>query len=145
MYTGQAAGMFNNGTATDYGTTVNSGSAGVGGIGTNAGGRGTGRNIFSNPQGIYNSVRYIQLSTDGRHQRGIARGLNNFNLDSSVGKKMKVGERFQVVFSADVLNVTNRVEFNNPSTSFLNPAAFGVISSQFNRPREIQLGLRIEF
>jgi hypothetical protein len=39
----------------------------------------------------------------------------------------------------------NRVEFADPTLDLRNPAEFGVLSSQFNQPRRIQFGLRVEF
>lgn len=49
------------------------------------------------------------------------------------------------VFTFDMINAFNRVEFNDPGMALRNRAAFGVIASQFDRPRQIQLGLRFEF
>ena len=39
----------------------------------------------------------------------------------------------------------NKVQFGDPSLSLQNPAGFGVISSQVNSPRQIELSLRIDF
>ncbi|MFN0168646.1 MAG: hypothetical protein ACKV22_19650, partial [Bryobacteraceae bacterium] len=82
---------------------------------------------------------------DGRHGRGIARGLKRFNYDASIGKRTAVTERVGLAFSFDMINVLNRVEFADPSTNFFNPAAFGVIAEQWADPRQIQIGLRLEF
>jgi len=49
-----------------------------------------------------------------------------------------------VQFRAEAFNAFNRVQFGNPNTN-INSTAFGVISSQQNMPRNIQLGLRLLF
>jgi hypothetical protein len=56
-----------------------------------------------------------------------------------------VTESVAFLFSADFLNAFNHVVFNDPTLSMQDPASFGVISSQANSPRAIQLGLRLEF
>jgi len=42
------------------------------------------------------------------------------------------------------LNATNTVEFANPNTTLTN-SSFGLITSQVNHPRFLQLGLRVTF
>ena len=72
-------------------------------------------------------------------------------MDVSIGKKTAITERVSTVFSADFFNITNHVDFANPTLDVNNRAAFGVITTQFvpaNRTagsRWIQLGLRVEF
>ncbi len=51
----------------------------------------------------------------------------------------------KTVFSFDMINALNRVEFNDPGMDLRNRGAFGVITSQFASPRQIQLGLRFEY
>jgi len=132
-----------------WGNSVHSPVAGSGGIGTNADPAkgGSGLNLFTDPEAVYKSFRKVLISEDMRSGRGVLRGLPRWNLDFSLGKKTKVTETVQVVFTLDFLNLTNRVEFAYP-TYFLNltrPAEFGVFTSQGNTPRAIQLGFRVEF
>jgi hypothetical protein len=131
----------------DYSTTVNTNSRGQGTVGTSAdpARRGSGMNIFSNPQAVTESVRFIRPGEDGRHGRGFARGLKRWNWDLSIGKKTTITERVKLAMSFDFINVLNRVEFADPSTSFFNPAAFGVITAQWATPRQVQFGFRVEF
>ncbi len=75
----------------------------------------------------------------------LERGLPRWNVDLSLGKRTRITESSQAVFSADFINALNRREFADPGLSLFNPAAFGVITAQFASPRQIQLGLRIEF
>jgi len=49
-----------------------------------------------------------------------------------------------VQFRAEAFNAFNRAQFGVPNTS-INSTAFGVISSQQNSPRNLQLGLRALF
>jgi len=78
-------------------------------------------------------------------QRRVLRGLPRWNVDLSIGKKTAVTESLRMVFSLDLINALNHVEFNDPSLSLTNPAAFGVLTSQFAGPRALQFGLRVEF
>jgi TonB dependent receptor len=72
------------------------------------------------------------------------RGPGTDNFDVSLFKNTHLTERYQLQFRAEAFNVFNRVQFGNPNTN-INSTAFGVISSQQNIPRNIQLGLRLLF
>jgi hypothetical protein len=129
-----------------------SGSNGVGVAGDPAAG-GSGLNLFSNPEAVFNSFRYFKISEDGRGSRGVIRGLPRFTWDLSVAKYTAVTERIGVRFSFDFFNVANHPLFNDPFLNLLDPASFGVINSQpgdpgngdYWTPRRCQFGLRIEF
>ena len=69
-------------------------------------------------------------------------GILNFDL--SVFKNTRVNDRMQVQFRAEAFNAFNRVQFGVPNTS-INSTAFGVITSQQNSPRNLQLALRLMF
>jgi hypothetical protein len=114
-------------------------------IGTNAAGAGSGINAFSNPEAVYNSFRRVEISRDTRVGRGVLRGLPRWNVDLSVGKRTALTEKVSMAISADFTNAFNRVEFGDPNLNFTNPRAFGVLNSQINLPRYIQLGLRFEW
>jgi hypothetical protein len=66
------------------------------------------------------------------------------NWDFALFKDTAVTERVGLQFRAEVFNLANRVQFGNPGTA-LGVAAFGVVSSQVNNPRLIQLALRLHF
>jgi hypothetical protein len=118
------------------------GNVGINGNPTNGG---SGMNLFSNPQEVYNNFRYISLSADKRHGRGILRGIPRWNIDLSLGKKITITEKFRAVITLDALNALNRVEFEDPDLDLRRPANFGVITRQFGSPRTLQFGLRLEF
>ncbi|MCI0628648.1 MAG: carboxypeptidase regulatory-like domain-containing protein [Acidobacteria bacterium] len=118
--------------------------SGSGGIGTN-----NDRNLFSDPEAVFNSFRYPLMTQDTRLGFGDVRGLPRWNVDLSVGKKLTFYERYSVVFNFDMLNVFNHMEFQDPALDIsgitASQSAFGVLDSQFAGPRRIQFGLRVEF
>jgi hypothetical protein len=137
-----------------FGNSVHRGVTGSGGIGANSNPavRGTGLNLFADPQAVFNSFRPVLISQDGRTGRSNpVRGLPFWNLDFSVGKRTNLNERINVVVAADLFNTFNNVNFADPALSLTNRGAFGVITSQFVPPdrisgsRAIQLSLRVEF
>ena len=65
-------------------------------------------------------------------------------LDLSVFKSFRPIERANVEFRAEAFNLTNTPLFNAPGLSF-GSQTFGVVTSQQNGPRQIQLVLKIQF
>jgi len=129
----------------NFGNSVHSGVRPTSGPGSAGGGSGSGLSLFADPAAVFGNFRRIRISEDTRSPRGTMRGLPRWNLDFSVIKKTPVTENVSVLFSLDFLNVFNRVEFADPTLSLLDPSSFGVLSTQFNTPRSIQFGLRVEF
>jgi putative hemolysin len=139
-----------------FGNTVNTDVKGSGGIGVNGdpagASRGSGLNLYSNPEQVFNSFRRVELSRDGRAGRANPlRGMPRWNLDISLGKRTQVTEKLGVTFLADFFNIFNKVDFANPNLDLNDRGSFGVITAQFVPPsrtagsRWIQLGLRIDF
>jgi hypothetical protein len=60
----------------------------------------------------------------------------------SLGKSFLFTERMHLDFRAEAFNLLNRVVFGNP-TNNINSTTFGVISSQANSPRQMQLALKL--
>jgi hypothetical protein len=133
------------------GGTVHDFVRGSNGIGTagDPGLGGTGLNLFGSPEQVYNSFRRINIASDGRQGRGVLRGSSRWQVDLSVGKQTKIGERVKVGFTADFFNVFNHVNFVDPVLNLNNRANFGVVTTQLIaagfRPRAIQFGLRVGF
>jgi hypothetical protein len=73
-----------------------------------------------------------------------ARGPGLFNLDFSIFKTFAIRERIKAQFRAEALNATNTPYFGTPNTT-LTSSSFGLITSQINNPRLIQLGVRVAF
>lgn len=137
-----------------FGNSVNSNVKGSNNIGVNGDPAtgGSGRNLFADPEAVFNSFRRVNVASDGRAGRANPlSGLRRWNLDISLGKKTAIKEGVSLVFALDFFNVFNKVDFNNPSLDLNNQRAFGVITTQFTPPdrvtgsRWIQFGMRVEF
>jgi hypothetical protein len=126
---------------------VHSGVTGSNGVGTNSDPArgGTGLNLFANPETVFRNFRPALISEDGRTGRGALRGLPQWNLNWTIGKETQIAESVRFTLSFDFFNVFNHVIFTDPNLNLQGPANFGVINRQFNSPRSIQVGARIEF
>ena len=78
--------------------------------------------------------------------------LPNVRTPATYGEDFSLFKRFylwsearNLEFRAEFFNVLNRVILGYPSTYLNNPATFGIISSQANTPRVIQLALKLNF
>ncbi|HMF74242.1 MAG TPA: carboxypeptidase regulatory-like domain-containing protein [Bryobacteraceae bacterium] len=65
-------------------------------------------------------------------------------LDMSLFKEIPIHERMHMQFRAEIFNLLNHPQFDAPNTVIGSPQA-GVISSQVNSPRDIQLALKLLF
>jgi hypothetical protein len=66
--------------------------------------------------------------------------------DISLGKDFFLwNEGSRLEFKASAFNIANRVQFGGIDNTVEHTGSFGVLSSQVNRPREIQLSLRLLF
>jgi hypothetical protein len=81
--------------------------------------------------------------TFGDSSRAMLTGPGLLNLDVSLLKNFRFGESRNVQFRAEAMNVTNRVNFQEPGR-VLGTASFGAISEALPA-RVMQLGLKIEF
>jgi hypothetical protein len=77
----------------------------------------------------------------------VLRGPGIANYDFAVFKRTAITERFNVEFRAEAFNIFNRVQFGQPNLQYSTAAnsTFGVISSQLNQPRLMQMALRLRF
>ncbi len=83
--------------------------------------------------------------TFGNVARSIGmRGPGQANWDLSLFKSFSITEKFKGQFRTGLLNAFNTPLFNAPSTSY-GSAGFGVISSQANFSRMVELGVRLFF
>ncbi len=156
LFLGFTSGAIPTADPNSFGNDVNRGVNGTNNIGTlgDPANRGTGLNLFGNPEQVFNSFRRVEISRDGRAGRANPlRGPSRWNVDMSLGKQTTIREDFKVTFLADFFNAFNNVIFANPTLDLNNSRAFGVLTTQFIAPervgtagsRWIQLGLRIEF
>jgi hypothetical protein len=71
-------------------------------------------------------------------------GPRYWNFDFSLLKRTRLSERTNLEFRAEVFNLFNTVNFDNPVTD-INSANFGRITSISGRPRLMQFALRLNF
>lgn len=135
-------GKYTAGNSANYNQTF----SGTVGRNTNAANNGSGINMFTNPEAVYNSFRRLILGLDHRAGgNGVLRGLPTWNLDLSVAKDFKFTERVGMTFLAQFANVLNKFQPGAPSMNLDSPQTFGYINGQDNTPRQIEFGLRIHF
>lgn len=72
------------------------------------------------------------------------RGGGAANFDLSANKSFNVYERLTGKFSVEAFNLFNRTQFGAPDSG-LGDGAFGVVTSQHNLPRVLQLAMRFSF
>jgi hypothetical protein len=72
------------------------------------------------------------------------RGPGTHDVDFSLFKNFQATERVKVEFRAEAFNLLNQVVFGTPNMT-LSSGQFGVITSQNNTPRQIQLALKAVF
>jgi hypothetical protein len=133
-----------------FGNSVHSGVAGDAstqvGINGNPATGGSGLNLFANPAAVFASFRPAMVGIDTTSGGGgQLRGLPRWNVDLALSRRFQITERWSSTFSAQLFNAFNVVQFADPSVSLQSPQGFGVLSTQLNSPRIVQLGLHIDF
>jgi len=79
----------------------------------------------------------------GTYIPGMVRGPANFNLHTTLAKSFTIGAGRRLQVRADVFNLLNRKNYNNPTTN-MNNANFGRITGA-GRARVFQFGGRLTF
>jgi len=122
----------------------------IGTLGTNSSPGGV-PNAFANPDAIAAQFRYPTFD-DKRLGLGAIRGLFRWNVDLAVAKRTQITEKLSTRFDVQFVNAFNHPMFSGsqyfsfePGADLASPQNFGVMSSQFNTPRYIQMGLRFDF
>ena len=86
-----------------------------------------------------------EAATDlGNVGRNILRGPSQSNLDFSLGKHFPITESKTLEFRADVFNVLNHPNRDNPISDITSPG-FGKLLSFCSSPRIVQLALKLSF
>jgi hypothetical protein len=133
-------------------------------VGGNPANGGSGANFFSNPTAVFNNFRPFILGVDGRTGgAGTVYGQTRYNLDLGITKDTRFNERIGAQLFVQAFNVTNHMEFTDPSLNLQNPYYFGVLGptnatqgqynaltlggagASANYTRIIQIGLRVSF
>ncbi|MCU1309348.1 MAG: TonB-dependent receptor [Candidatus Angelobacter sp.] len=88
------------------------------------------------------------LATYGTLPRNFFRGPGRINADMTIAKNTQVYERLNMEFKADIFNVFNHAEFDNPQTNILS-SQFGQVTGTGSpgnpQPRIIQLAVKFTF
>ncbi|MBV8810799.1 MAG: hypothetical protein JO033_19195 [Acidobacteriaceae bacterium] len=77
----------------------------------------------------------------------VLRGPGIANYDFALYKRTAFTERINLEFRVEAFNLFNRVQFGQPNLVYTTAAnsTFGVISSQLNQPRLLQMALRLRY
>jgi hypothetical protein len=84
------------------------------------------------------------LYTYGNAGRDTLRGPRRTNLDLSLFKSFAIHEQTRLEFRAEAFNVLNHPQFGLPNPNIGNAQA-GSITSVVGNPRQLQMGLRLQF
>ena len=107
-----------------------------------------GGSVESRLQKYFKTANFSQPATYtfGNMSRtsGYLRNPGLQNLDISLFKQFAVTERVKAVLRGEAFNAFNTPAFSGPNTSVSDPN-FGVITSQANSPRQLQVALKILF
>ncbi len=96
-----------------------------------------------NTAAFLNPTEY-RLGTAARTYSDLRRD-NYRNVNVSLSRNFPIAERFKGQFRCELLNAFNQVVFGTPGTDVATPSTFGLITTQGNTPRSIQLVLRATF
>jgi hypothetical protein len=90
---------------------------------------------------VFTSVSSFAIGDTGRLLPDVRKdGLRNFDL--SITKSFRLTEKYSLRVRGESFNVTNNPSFGMPTSGVTN-AAFGVVNSQANRPRSVQLAAKV--
>lgn len=107
-----------------------------------------GGSVESRLNKYFNTVDFSQPATYtfGNMSRtsGYLRNPGLKNLDVSITKQFAITERLRTELRGEAFNAFNTPAFSGPDTG-VSDSTFGVITSQSNSPRQIQLALKILF
>ena len=112
----------------------------------------TGSIIEGTPGQYFNPNAFIQplANTYGNAPRNFLQGPGLATTDFSVSKKFLFTERLNLQFRAELFDIFNRTNFNNPNpvvftsaTSVLPSASAGAITSTSTSSRQVQFGLKL--
>jgi len=130
-----------------FGNDPQSGVTGSGGVGTNSNPAtgGSGLNLFADPEAVYKAFRPVQLAQDTRVGSYFLRGQSRWGVDMTLARTINLRERAGLRITGQFFNIFNHVHLSDPGFNLQSPQAFGVITSQLNQPRRIEIGLHIVF
>ena len=89
---------------------------------------------------------YVARTTFGNSPARNPRARSPLNLSENVtlARTLRFGEGVRLDIRGEAFNLLNRVRWGGPDSS-INSQNFGRVTSQSNTPRQIQLGLKLNF
>jgi hypothetical protein len=111
----------------------------------------TDRNNFTGneylPAGTYSGVGDDAITVESKGGRRGARGPSWMNVDFRAGYRFRLQDQKSLEASIDIINVTNRANFANPSGNQQFPASFLILTDIVNGgpTRTLQFNLRYAF
>ena len=98
------------------------------------------------PAGTYSGAGQNAITVENKGGRNGARGPTYSELDLRVGYRARLGNVRTLDLFAEIFNVTNEPNFNNPTGDMRSPS-FLTVGSLFGGgiPRQLQLGARLGF
>jgi len=102
--------------------------------------------VLSNPSAVAAAYRAPMFS-DARMGGTPLVGFGRFNMDSSLNKTTQITERFSLGLTLQAVNVLNKMEFADPLPTLdaVTSPTWGVTSTQYNQPRFLNIGIRVDF
>lgn len=136
-------GPYTGGNSANYGVSSSTTVASAG----NASKKGTGINLFADPNAAYNMFRYALPTDTNSGGGGVIRNLPGWDLDVTVTKDVTFRERFGMMLIVQSTNVLNHVVLSAPNLALGSPTTFGVITASATSysPRQMEFGLRFHF
>jgi len=80
----------------------------------------------------------------GNAPRNVARGPALYTMDLGLQKDLRIGSRQRLEFRLEAFNVFNKTNLGAPINNRSN-ANFGSISTLAIQPRQVQLGVKVDF
>jgi hypothetical protein len=87
----------------------------------------------------------VPSGTFGNELRNQLYGPGFQNMDLSVQRLIKLGQRVAATLRWDIFNVFNTVNFGIPNKDIATPSTFGTITGLASDPRTMQLAIRLAF
>ena len=87
----------------------------------------------------------VPSGTFGNEERNRLYGPGFQNMDLSVQRLIKLGQRVAATLRWDIFNVFNTVNFGIPNKDIATPSTFGTITGLASDPRTMQLAVRLAF
>ena len=101
-------------------------------------------NVYGNPNAVEAAFR-APLFSDSRMGGTPIVGFGRWNVDSALTKTTRITERVSFGLTLQAVNVFNHMEFADPTPDLSNTTTFGQTSTQYNTPRFLSIGGRIDF